>query len=86
VLSDGRVVEDRPSGGFDLYFLPDGTTVGITIRLVKESPRRRQAALDFLKSRGWSFNGVMVDGDGEDDRSYSKEGFGVGRKKVGDWS
>jgi hypothetical protein len=86
VQSDGLVLEDRPSGGFDLYFLPDGTNVGVTIQLVKEPPRRRQAGIDFLKSQGWSFNGVMVDGDGTDERAYSKEGYGVRRKKVGDWS
>ncbi len=86
VQSDGRVVEDRSSGGLDLYFLPDGTTAGITISLVTDPARRRQAGLDYLKSRGWSFNGSMVEGDTADDRVYSKDGYGVGRQKVGSWS
>jgi hypothetical protein len=86
VQSDGLVLEDRPSGGFDLWLLPDGTKVGIVLRLVKEPPRRHKAGLEFLKSQGWSFNGVTLDGDGTDERAYSKDGYGVRRKKVGDWS
>jgi hypothetical protein len=86
VQSDGLVVEDRPSGGFDLYLLPDGTTMGIVIRLVTEPPRRRQAGISFLRSHGWSFNGAMLDGDETDEGAYSKDGYGVRRKKVGDWS
>lgn len=86
VRSDGLVVEDRPSGGLDLYFLPEGTKVGITIRIVKQPERRRRAGLDYLKSRGWSFNGSMVDGETSDERAYSKDGYGVRRQKVGNWS
>jgi hypothetical protein len=86
VRSDGLIVEDRPSGGLDLYFLPDGTKVGITIRLVKEPQRRRQAGLDYLRSKGWTFNGSMVEGDGTEERGYSKDGYGVQRQKVGNWS
>jgi hypothetical protein len=86
VQSDGLVLEDRPSGGFDLYSLPDRTKVGLTIRLVKEPQRRRRAALDYLNSQGWSSNGAMAEGDGADDRAYSRDGYGVRRKKVGAWS
>ncbi len=86
VQSDGLIVEDRPSGGFDLYFLPDGTTAGITIRLVKEPERRRRAALEYLESHDWSFDASMVEGEVVDDGVYSKDGYGVRRKKVGAWS
>jgi hypothetical protein len=86
VQSNGLVVEDRPSGGFDPYLLPDGTKAGITIRLVAEPAARRQKGIDYLKSRGWSFNGSMVDGEAIDDRAYSKGGYGVRRGRVGDWS
>lgn len=84
VIDDGSISEDEASGGQNLYWLPNGTTVGIVIRL-REGAKKKDAALAYLKKRGWAMNGTVLRDDGVRDRGYSKDGYGVRRERVGSW-
>ncbi len=84
VIDDGSIAEDEASGGQNLYGLPNGTTVAIVIH-ARDDAKKRDAALAYLKRRGWSMNGTVLQDEGARDRGYSKDGYGVQRARIGNW-
>lgn len=84
VVDDGSIIEDEESGGQNLFALPNGTSVRIVIRL-RDSATKREAALAYLKRRGWGTNGTVLQGESTGDRGYSKDGYGVRRQRIGNW-
>jgi len=84
VIDDGSITEDEASGGQNLYALPDRTQAAIVISM-RDGAKKRADALQYLKRRGWSMNGTVLEDEGVRDRGYSKTGFGVERKRIGDW-
>jgi len=83
VSDDGSLLEDSESGGIDYRSLPKGTDVSIVLRL-RQSSRHRQRVLDYLRKRGWGA-GSIFSGEGVRDRAYSKDGYGLIRRKIGTW-
>jgi hypothetical protein len=84
VSDDGSLSEDGESGGVNYYALPAGTEASIVLRL-RDGAKKRQEAVDYLKRRGWTFNGAVLEDAGEQDRAYSSSGYGLTRRKVGKW-
>lgn len=83
IRDDGSILEESKAGGFDPYNLPSGTRFSVCFRyrLGAANIARVDA---YLNSRGWGPNGNLLEG-GERDRGYSASGYGVERRKVGDW-
>ena len=84
VSDDGSLSENGASGGVNYFAHPTGTKASIVIRL-RASARKRQEAVDYLKGRGWTFNGSILEDTGTRDRAYSSSGYGVTRNLVGKW-
>ncbi len=83
VRDDGSVSENAPAGGINYYLLPKGTQVALVLHL-RDHARKRNGALDYLRRRGWGFNGRLMEG-GRHDRAYSSEGYGLVREQLGVW-
>jgi hypothetical protein len=82
VSDDGSLSEDGDSGGINYYGLPSGTRASIVLRL-RDGAKKRQEAVDYLKGRGWTFDGVVLEDEGERDRGFSSSGYGLTRSKIG---
>ncbi|QSQ23211.1 hypothetical protein JY651_50440 [Pyxidicoccus parkwayensis] len=83
VSDDGSLLEASRSGGQRLYMLPDGTRGSILVSF-------REGHLDpemdaELTRRGWGSGGSSLQGEGTRDRAYSDQGYGLIRKRMGDW-
>jgi hypothetical protein len=83
VSDDGTLSEDSRSGGMDYFDLPDGTKVHLVVRL---KSTHRHLVVPQLTLWGWGFNGTMLEGQVVRDHAYSKSGYGMIRKRVGEWS
>jgi hypothetical protein len=84
VSDDGSLAEDGSSGGVNYFAHPAGTKASIVIRL-RAGARKHPEAVDYLKGRGWTFNGTILEDAGTRDRAYSSNGYGVARALVGKW-
>lgn len=84
VSDDGSLVEDSESGGVNFRCLPKGTEVLLVLRLRRDS-RHRARVLAYLAGQGWG-TGSMLEGDGVHDRAYSADGYGLIRRRIGNWS
>ena len=82
IRSDGSIQQNSPSGGLDVYGLAAGTRVQIYAHLREDTPQR---VYDELARRGWGTNGKRIDAAESDHRSYSSEGYGLVRAKLGTW-
>lgn len=82
VRSDGSVHQDASSGGLDLYGLPRDTAVNLYAHLRDGTPQRVR---DELGRRGWGFNGTKLEGATSEARSFSNNGYGITREKLGAW-
>jgi hypothetical protein len=85
VSSDESVLESGTAGGINYCALPAGTTAGLVVDLNYEA-RNIAVVRRHIAERGWGSNGQAVEGTVVRDRVYSKDGFGVIRSKVGNWS
>ncbi len=77
VFSDGSISEDGESGGVDMSKIPSGASATVTVDLTNTAGTE-QEALDYLRGQGWG-TGAFLDVRYLQDRSYSKEGFGIRR-------
>jgi hypothetical protein len=84
VSDDGTLHEDSDSGGIDYFALPSGTTASVTIGL-RDGCAALEEVKEFLKQRGFTFNGSFISGDVSRDRAYSTDSYGLIRGKVGRW-
>jgi hypothetical protein len=82
VSSDGSIQQNSPSGGVDVYGLPEGTTVQLYAHLRDGTPR---SVYDELARRGWGFNGTKMEAPESERRAFSSEGYGISRTKLGTW-
>jgi hypothetical protein len=85
VSSDGSVQESSGAGGIDFFALPQGTHVGLVVTLDEQSPNIGIVRA-YTQQRGWGTNGQAVQGDQQRDRAYSKDGYGIVRSKIGQWT
>lgn len=85
VSSDGSVRESSGAGGIDFFALPQGTCVGLYVEIDYQSPNIG-VVNSYTQQRGWGTNGQAVQGETVRDRAYSKDGYGVVRSKVGQWT
>jgi len=77
----GGISRDDDSGGSDFYNIPAGASVNIVVK----RDNSNETVSRYLNRRGWSSGGTFIAADGTGDRAYSKDGFGVNRKKKGDF-
>jgi hypothetical protein len=84
ISSDGTLQSSDSAGGIDFFALPVGTKAGLYVTLTDEA-LRSQAVLGYLRQRNWTFGGQAVTGGGTQDRTYSVDGYGVIRNKIGAW-
>jgi hypothetical protein len=84
VRDDGTVAGGAKAGGVDFFGLPDGTRVGLHVAY-RAGAKNLESVQAYLRARGWGSGGTLVTGDAVRDRSFSKDGFGIARDKVGDW-
>ncbi len=79
VSKNGSITRDDNSGGLDLYSIPSGARVNIVV----EHDHTNTGVNQYLEARGWGTGGVFIAEDAYSDRAFSKEGFGVNRKLLG---
>lgn len=84
VRDDGTVQETSKAGGVDLYEFPAGTKPRLCVSYRLGAPNREKV-FAYLRGRGWTTGGSMVEGEPSRDRAYSKDGYGITRSRVGDW-
>jgi hypothetical protein len=84
VRDDGTVLGGAKAGGIDFYALPEDTRVGLHV-VYRAGARNLDKVQSYLRGRGWTTGGALIAGAPVSDRSFSKDGFGVARHKVGDW-
>ena len=84
VSSDGTVHESSNAGGVDFFALPAGTKLFLFVNMNWDAPNIA-IVRDYIARRGWGI-GQAVQGDPIRDRAYSKEGYGVVRSRIGNWS
>ncbi len=84
VKADNTLSQDSSSGTLGLYGLPSGTTANLFADLNQSSTNYWKAHNELHENRGWG-TGNHVEGNAERHHSYSKEGYGVDRHKIGTW-
>jgi hypothetical protein len=84
VSSDGSVRESSTAGGIDYFGLPAGTFATLFVDLDFQS-REIVTVQAYLGRHGWGTDGRAVEGQSVRDRTYSKDGYGIARAKVGEW-
>ncbi|MBZ5713785.1 hypothetical protein [Nannocystis pusilla] len=85
VKDDGSISASQRPGGINYLDFATGTTVGITLRL-RPNGRGREKVLQYLQRRRWGMDGKILTGNTYVDRQYSQSGYGLTRKKVGEWT
>jgi len=83
VSDDGCISAADECGGFAALWIPDGTRVTLVLSLRDAAPRSGETR-EMLRSRGWGV-GSKIAATGAPDRSYSKDGYGLFRRIVGEW-
>jgi|APLak6261682215_1056145.scaffolds.fasta_scaffold03632_2 hypothetical protein len=76
----GNISRDDDSGGVDFYNIPEASIVSIVVKRDKTN----NDVSDYLEKRGWGTGGEFIAESASSDKSYSKDGFGVNRKILGD--
>lgn len=84
VSDDGRVGASDSCGGFASHWIPADSTVNIVVRWRTTAPRYEEAR-KLLRDRGWGPS-TMLDASSAVERTYSKDGYGVHRRTVGQWN
>lgn len=85
VRDDGTVLESAKAGGVDFFALPRDSRVGLCLTY-RAGARNIDKVQAYLRGRGWGSSGSLVGGAAVRDRGYSKDGFGMAREKLGDWT
>lgn len=80
VKSDGTIHSDNDSGRINYHQFPKNTIINIVVLRYGNND-----VGEYLKSKGWGNNGVFVEGSTSNAGSYSKDGYGVNRNKIGQW-
>lgn len=84
VRDDGTILEESKAGGVDVAGLPAQTRVTVCLNYRQGAPKIEEVQ-EYLRGRGWTNTGRLIEGAGDRDRAFSKDGFGIERSKVGDW-
>jgi hypothetical protein len=76
----GTISRDDESGGLDFYNIP----ANASLSLVVTRDTTNKDVNDYVERRGWGSDGKFIAEGANNDKSYSKDGFGVNRKILGD--
>lgn len=79
----GGIHSDEESGGIDYYALPKNLRVGLLVTLNKTAPNYKQV-MEQLADWGWG-TGSALTGEAKHLKNYSKDGYGLSQKIIGDW-
>lgn len=82
ISADGSIHQDSASGGIDVYGLSANTTVQLFASTKSPRPQYVQAELE---RRGWHFNGKKLEAPESEQRTFSSNGYGLVRSKLGTW-
>ena len=74
VSADGTLLETSEGGGIDFYGQPSGTVASLIIQRAANLAADIQAE---LIRRGWTYPAESITGDGERERAYSKDSYGL---------
>ncbi len=77
----GNISRDDDSGGIDFYNVP----ASAKIHIVVSKDNGDQEVTDYLAKRGWGSGGEFIAANADTNRSYSKDGYGVNQKLLGDF-
>lgn len=83
VSDDGRIGASDGSGGFPTHWVPSGSKLSLVLSWRTGAPKLAEAR-ELLRARGWGV-GTMLEASSAVERTYSKDGYGVYRRIVGDW-
>ncbi len=77
--NEGKIARDEESGCLKLFDIAKDATAKVVIdrKIITEATDK------YLEKRGWGNNGVFHGEDGNEDRAFSKEGYGATRKLTG---
>jgi hypothetical protein len=82
VDSTGTISFDENSGGLDWYEFEINSSVSIVIR--RNSNGINDSDINqLLQKYGWTTGASFIEGNEYKDKSYSKDGFGVNRSRIG---
>ncbi len=84
ISDNGQISEADECGGISAHWIPAGTTLALTVRWRTGAPKLEEARR-ILRERGWG-TGSLLEATGSPDRTYSKDGYGLYRRTVGDWN
>ncbi len=77
----GNISRDDDSGGIDFYNVPQSAKMHIVV----SRDNGDQEVTDYLANRGWGSGGEFMAANASTNRSYSKDGYGVNQKLLGDF-
>lgn len=77
----GNISRDDDSGGIDFYNVPASAIINIVV----SRDRENQEVSDYLLKRGWGSEGSFFAENASTSRAYSKDGYGVNQKLLGDF-
>lgn len=83
VIEGGHVVIDDDSGGLGYFGFPDGTTASAVVSYRSDHPNIADVYAE-MRRRGWGSGGKLMTG-GSAGPTYSQNGCGVERERLGDW-
>lgn len=83
VIEGGHVVIDEPSGGNDYFGFPSGTKATAVVRYRSDCPNLDAVRAEMAR-RGWGGRGEIMSA-GPVDSTYSRDGCGLERSRLGDW-
>lgn len=83
VNTSGTIYSDKESGAIDYWSLPDNTRVDLLVDL-DQGAKNYQQVMDQLSQWGWG-TGRSLEGKEEHLKNYSKDGYGLSQKIIGDW-
>lgn len=80
VNSKGEIVRDDDSGGLDFHSIHEDASINI----VMYRDENNSEVTEYLRNQGWFGGGSYLTENSSVGKAYSKEGFGVTRKTLGD--
>lgn len=83
VEASGAIYSDDKSGGINYWALPDNTQVGLLVDLDTEAKNYNQV-MEQLAEWGWG-TGSALSGEEKHLKNYSKDGYGLSQKIIGNW-
>lgn len=83
VSDDGSIASADGCGGFSSHWIPANATTSLVVHWRLQAPARADA-WKLLQGRGWGV-GSLVTATASVDRVFTKDGYGLYRRTLGEW-